>query len=190
MKNLINAFCDDLMERAKDPEILREFGIDSANARAIVEAVRSLMISRTVESGEEERKITMVVDDKLFEGTQAMENMTFLLNEKELNDTVFLNAEHIRKETSDLTDNLEPVWESHGWSNTYEFIDKIPELADGEQYVAMIHHHQKGICGNLSYPLFLIGTLLLRGYSAAEEMHCFVERSNDTQNHFTLFRRK
>ena len=189
MKNLINAFCDDLLERAKDPDMLREFGMDFGDASAIVDMVRSLMISRTLESGEEERKVTMVVDDKLFEGTQAMENMTYLLNEEDLNDTVYLNADNIRTETSDLTENMEPIWESHGWTFSHEFLDNIPVLEDGERYVIMLSHHQKIICGNLAYPMVLIGTLLLKGYNAAD-LHCFVEKSTDGANHITLLRRK
>ena len=189
MKNLINSFCDELTEKAKDPEMLREFGMNSLDASAIVDNVRSLMISRTLESGEEERKVTMVVDDKLFEGAQAMENMTFLLNEEELNDTVYLNADNIRTETSDLTENMEPVWEMHGWTYSLEFLDNIPVLEDGKRYVLMLQHHEKAICGNLAYPMVLIGLLLQKGYNTAD-LHCFVEKSTDGANHITLLRRK
>ena len=189
MKNLIHSFCDHLLEKASDPEMLREFGVDSGNASAIVNAVRSLMISRTLESGEEERKVTMVVEDKLFEGTHALENMTFLLSEEELNDTVYLNADHIRAETSDLTKNLESLWEMHGWTLSHEFLDNIPVLEAGTQYVLQLFHHEKAVCGNLAYPLILIGILLHKGYHAAD-LHCFVEKSNDGQNHAILFRRK
>ena len=189
MKKMIDSFCDHLLERASDPELLQEFGMGSEDASAMVDAVRALMVSRTVESGEEPRAVTMVVDDKLFEGTQAIENLTFLIQEEELNDTVYLNADHIRKDTCDLTENLEPVWEVHGWSRAHEFMDAIPALEEGAQYVFLLRHHEKPICDTLSYPLFLIGSMLLKGYDAAN-LHCFVDSSTDGQNHFTLLRKR
>ena len=190
MKSLINSFCDHLLDKGNDPRILQEFDISAEDASTIVESVRKLMVSRTIESGEEARPIQMVVDDKLFEGAQAVENMTFLIKEEELNDTVYLNAQHIREETADLTENLDVVWECHGWSRTCEFLDSIPALEDGEHYVVSIRHHEKEVFGNLPYPFFLIGAMLRKGYSAAENMHCYVEHSDDGQNHFTLLRRK
>ena len=188
MKNMINSFCDHLLEKANDPDMLREFGINPDTVSTVVDAVRNMMVSKTLESGEEERKITMVVEDKLFEGAHAMENMTFLLKEEELNDTVYLNADHIRTETSDLTENMESLWEMHGWTYSHEFLDSIPVLEHGWRYVLMLRHHEKTICGNLAYPLVLIGILLQKGYNAAD-LHCFVEKSTDNGNHALLLRR-
>ncbi|MBE5767493.1 MAG: MerR family transcriptional regulator [Clostridiales bacterium] len=190
MKNLIYSFCDHLLDKVKDPAVLQEFGMNAEDTDAIVAAVRKLLISRTIESGDQPRPVQMVVDEKLFEGAQALENMTFLIKEEELDNTIYLNAEHIRKEISDLTENLETLWEVHGWSYTHEFFDQIPALEDGVQYVIMIHHHEKDVCGTLSYPLFLIGLMLQKGYRAAEDMHCYIETSNDGQNHFALLCRK
>ena len=190
MKNLIYSFCDHLLNKANDPAVMQEFGTEAQTVDSIVTAVRKLLISRTIESGEEARPVQMVVDDKLFEGAQALENMTFLIKEEELDNTIYLNAEHLRQETSDFTENLKTIWEVHGWSYTYEFIEQIPALQDGVQYVAMIRHYQKDVCGSLIYPLFLIGLMLLKGYRAADDMHCYVEISTDGQKHFTLLRRE
>ena len=190
MKNLIYSFCDHLLDKVKDPAVLQEFGMNAEDTDAIVAAVRKLLISRTIESGDQPRPVQMVVGEKLFEGAQALENMTFLIKEEELDNTIYLNAEHIRKKTSDLTENLETLWEVHGWSYTHEFFDQIPALEDGVQYVIMIHHHEKDVCRTLAYPLFLIGLMLQKGYRAAEDIHCYIEASNDGQNHFALLCRK
>ena len=190
MKKMIHSFCDHLLEKANDPQMLQEFAVSSNDASQMVELVRELLLRRTAESGEEPRQVQMIVDDKLFEGPHAIENMTFLIREEELNDTVYLNAEHIREEIPEQKENLELVWETHGWSSTHEFLDKIPALEEGVQYVVLLYHHEKAVCGTLTYPLFMIGAMLLKGYRAAEEMHCYVERSTDGRNHFTLLRRK
>ena len=40
--------------------------------------------------------------------------------------------------------------------------------------------------GKLSFPFFMIGTMLLRGYDADITMGCSIESSKDEENHFTL----
>ena len=189
MKHLIHSFCDQLLEKATAPEMLREFGVSADEASAIVKEVRQLMISRTIESGEEARRVQMVVDDKLFEGTHALENMTFLIKEEELDDTVYLNAEHIREATSDLTENMDQIWEMHGWKHAHEFLGRIPPLDENEQYVLWIRHHENTDYNAFAYPFFIIGMMMRKGYPV-DRLHCFAEHTDDGQNHFSLLRRK
>ena len=188
MKNMINSFCDHLLERANEPEMRREFGMNADDAEKLVEAVRSQLFLHTTESGEEARTVKMVVDDKLFEGAQAIENMTFLIREEELKEgTVHLNADHICKEALLMEEDMETFWQTHGWTYTYEFLDQIPALEDGKDYTFLLRFHDKPFSESLSYPLFMIGAIRLRVFGAV--IHCIVEHSHDSQNHFTLLRR-
>ncbi len=190
MKKMIHSFCDSLQEYINAPEMLQEFAMDAQKAEEMVKIIRSHLISSTEGSGEEARTVTMVVDDKLFEGAQALENMTFILREDELKDTVYLNAEHIREETSAMTEDTEVVWESHGWTRTYEFLDRLPVPEDDGNYILLIRRPKKAICNTLAYPLTLLGKLISKGYKA-EHLNCFsYDDSNDGLNHVTLLRRK
>ena len=189
MKNMIFSFCDQLLERAMDPALLREFDLDAAGAAMLVDAIRSQMIHNTVESGEEAQVVNVVVDETRFGGKEALEKMTFLLSEEELDDTVYLNAEHIAKDTDDLTANTETVWELSGWGYTHEVLDRLPALAEGERYLFLVRLHDKEHLQNLTYPLFLLGAMILKGCDADTDMHGFVERSEDGENHFILMRR-
>ena len=189
MKNLVLSFCDHLMERAYEPAMLAEFGMSREEAAGLVDAIRSLILSRTVESGEEERIVNVVVDEESFEGEEAMEKMTFLVQEEDLGETVYLNADNQVRDLSELTEGTVPVWQTDGWSCTHEFLDRIPALEDGVKYVVLVRHHEKSVCDSLSYPLFMIAALLRRGYGAAADLHCYVDRSVDGQNHFALMRK-
>ena len=189
MKNLIDSFCDHLLERAEDPRMLREFNMTAAEAGEVVAALQHLLISRTVESGEEARKVTVMMDDQLFEGEQAMEKLTFLVQD-EVEDTVYLNADNRVRDISELAEGLEPVWEVHGWDHTHTFLQKIPLPEDGRKYTMFVRHCDHAICESLSYPLFLIGALLMRGHEAAAEMACYVDYSSDGQNHFVMMCKK
>ena len=189
MKNLIHSFCDHLLERAEDPRMLREFNMTAQEASEVVAALQRLLISRTVESGEEARKVTVMMDDQLFEGQQAMEKLTFLVQD-EVEDTVYLNADNRVLEMTELTEGMEPVWEIHGWSHTHTFLDQIPVPEDGSKYAMFVRHSDRSICESLSYPLFLIGALLMKGNGAAAEMNCYVDYSSDGQNHFMMMCKK
>ena len=189
MKNLIHSFCDHLLERATDPRILREFDRTAENAAQLVAELQRLLISRTVESGEDARKVTVVMDDQLYEGHQAIEKLTFLVQEEEVGDTVYLNADNVVREQAELMEGKEPVWEVHGWSHTHEFLDRIPVPEDGRKYTMFVRHCDNAISDTLSYPLFLIGALLMKGHGSAAEMDCYVEHSADGQNHFVMMRR-
>lgn len=190
MKKMINSFCDHLLDRANDPEMLREFGMTCNDAAGLVETVRAYLFSRTEKSDREPQAVTMIVNDELFEGQEAVEKMTFMLREEDMDDTVHLSADNIKREPYQPTADMETVWEAHGWSSAHEFLDRIPALEDAAQYTCLIRAHEKPICHTLSYPLFMIGAMLLKGYGAAVNMHCTVETSDDEQNHFTLLRKK
>ena len=189
MKKMIHSFCNHLLERANAPEMLREFNMDACEAATMVDAIRTLLLTKTAESGEEPRTVKMVVEDKLFEGERAIENMTFLIQEEELNDTVYLNADHLREETSDLTENTELLWESSGWTRTHEFLDDIPAFHDDKECILLIRHYEKLICGNLTYPMLLLGKLYEKGYEV-DKLHCFVEDNGDGKNSVSLLRKK
>ena len=189
MKKLIDSFCNHLLERASDPRILREFHMTVEESAEVVAALQRLLISRTVESGEEARKVTVMMDDQLFEGEQAMEKLTFLVQD-EVEDTVYLNADNQVRDLSELAKGMESVWEIHGWDHTHSFLDQIPVPKDGQKYTMFVRHCDRAICESLSYPLFLIGALLVKGHGAAAEMDCYVDYSSDGRNHFVMMCKK
>ena len=190
MKKMIESFCDHLLKRATDQRILREFDLSAEGASGLVKELQQLLILRTVESGEKAHQVTMIVDDACFEGTEAVEKLTFIVQEDKTEDTVYLNAENVVRNVSELTVGAETVWELHGWSYTHEFLDHIPIPQDGSEYMILVLHHDQAICERLSYPLILIGALLMRGHGSVVNMNCFVDYSKDGQNHVALMRRK
>lgn len=188
MKKLINSFCDDLKARANDAALMEEFGLDAEGAARLVETIRGTMLGETVGTGGEARQVKLVMDETCFEGAEAIEKMNFLISEEELDKTVYLNATHVR-ETAELTENMERVWEFSGWRYTHEVLERLPEMQEGERYAFVARIHGKDHLVNLTYPLFFIGALIQRGYDASTDLHGYVESSTDGQNHFELMRK-
>lgn len=188
MKKLINSFCDDLMARANDAAMRKEFGLGEEDVCRVVEAIRSAMLHETVDTGGDIRQVNLVIDDTCCGGPEAVERMTFLISEEELDDTVYLNTSHVH-EPEELMENAETVWRFSGWSYTHEVLERLPKMASGERFVFMVRLHGKESLQNLTYPLFFLGTLIVRGYDASTDLHGYVEKSTDGQNHFELMRR-
>ena len=190
MKKMINSFCDHLLERANDPEMLREFGLESNDAPQLVAFVRDFFVNRPNSVVEDARNVTLTVNGEQFRGARAVENMTVLLRGEELKGALLVDEEPVREELSQPEEDMETFWEYHGWAHAYEFLDKIPPLEEGRKHACILRIHDKLKGQNLSYPLLVIGALLQRGHHAAMEMHCAIEPSTDGQNHFILLRNK
>ena len=118
-----------------------------------------------------------------------MENMTVLLHEETLKGALLVDEAPVPQEMPQTEEETETVWESHGWTYAYEFLDAMPPLEEGKQHACVLRLQDKLKGQNLSYPLLVIGALLQRGYHAAMQMHCAVEASTDGQNHFLLLRK-
>ena len=190
MKKLIHSFCDHLSEKSHNPDMLREFGMDTDAADKMVEAVRNLMFSKAEEDGESPQRVNVIVDEKVLEGPEAIEKLTFMIREEDMHDTVVLREENIQREAFRPTDDMEVIWEAHGWSNVHEILDDIPIWEAEKKYILLLHIYNKPFGDNLSFPLFMIGSLLLKSGNATINANCIVEHSKDMQNHITLFKKK
>ena len=190
MKKMIHSFCDHLLEKANDPQMLREFGMGTEDADKLVGAVRALMFFRSESSEEEPCTVKVIVDDQFLEGTDALEKMTFMLREEAPDDIVMQAEDHMVKGPFNPDEDMETVWSIRGWSHVHEILDKIPKLEEGAKYTFLLRVHDKPTSEGISYPLFMIGSMLLRGDDPLVEMHCVVEPSTDGQNHFELLRKK
>lgn len=189
MKKLIDTFCTYLREETHDQDLLREFGLESADAPRLVDAIHKFMLRGVDNHPGDEDTVTLVVNDQLFQGEEALENLTCILRREELSGTVELNESHIRREEATF-ENYARVWEAQGWNHVHEFLDEIPVLESGRNYCFHFLLNDQSNRGNLSFPMFMIGAMLLRGYDREITMSCTVESSKDGTNRFALFREK
>ena len=189
MKNTINSFCDHLLERYNDPEMLQEFGMNAQGADQLVETLRSLMLSRSSASEGDTATVQVIINDQHFDGIEAVEKITAMIREEKMGDTVHLTANNEKKEPFRPAEGMETVWSIQGWSHVHEILDQIPALEEGKQYTFLLHIHNKPMSETLSYPLFMIAAMLQKGYGSSVEMHCAVEHSDDGENHFTLLKK-
>lgn len=194
MKKLINSFCTYLREETDDLDLLREFGLKPSDAPRLVEAIRNMMLRGVEKHPEEDDSITLTVNDRQFLGEEAIKRLELLFQEEKdaesLSGNIALNEEFLSKKKPDTFDNYDPVWEMQGWNHVHEFLDQIPPLESGRNYCFLFRLNDSTNRGSLSFPFFMIGAMLLRGYDTGIAMGCSIESSKDEQNHFTLLREK
>ena len=189
MKKLINSFCDYLLEKAEEPEMIREFCLEPSNAVQMVETLRSFMMPLADPNEQNDNSVNLIMNGSTYEGEEAVENITSLLREEKLRGDIRLNAEPIPEEDHQPTDDMETVWQLHGWTYAHEVLSQIPELETGKGYIMLLKLHQKHNGENLSYPLLFIGSMLMKDYGGKVELNCNIEQSEDGKNHFFLLRK-
>lgn len=190
MEKMIQCLCNYLLDKTEDQECIRDFGLSPSDIPKLVEALQNNMLSRLENNPNEPQEVTLVVNDQTFTGEKAIENLTFILKGDDISGTVLLNEDHIRKEELLSHDTEETIWEAHGWEYVHEFIDQIPKLEPGIEYNLQFNLNDRTNRGNISFPMFMIGTMILRGYGPEYTTHCTVESSKDGKNHFFLMRKK
>lgn len=189
METMIKDLCGYLVSFMRNPDCMLEFGMDPENANAVKDQVRSYLENTLGKGVSDPKTTTIVIDEEVF---QAHENpkFVFTLDEENLPDELFLGDENIAQDGSFDPGNYDSVWECHGWEHVYEFLDEIPPMEPGVDYCFWFHLKTKDSQNDLSFPLFLLGAMLQRGYGSETSMSCSVDPSEDGRNHFTLLRRK
>ena len=189
MENMIKGLCGYLVGQISDDDCLLEFGLDPKNAPEVKERIRTYMEATLGQGLPEPEKITVIVDDEVFKGYDAPK-FRFSLNEDNPPETLLIGEENIAEEGGFDPENFDNLWELHGWDHVHEFIDDIPKLEPDTDYCFWFRLNAQTHRDDLSFPLFMIGAMTLKGYGHDTSMSCSVDKSDDGQNHFALMRRK
>lgn len=188
MENMIKGLCRYLVGQMNDAECLREFGLNPENAQEIKEQVQSYMEACLSKGIQDPKTVTVILDEEVFKG-QDNPRFVFELDEDNPPDTILIGDENISRDDGFHPENYETLWETSGWSHVYEFIDRIPSLEPGVDHCFFFRLNAATHRDDLSFPLFMIGAMLLRGYGPETSMSCSVDKSDDGHNHFSLMRR-
>ena len=188
METMIKDLCGYLVGFMRSPDCMQEFGMDPEEAPAVKEQVRAYMEACLGKGVSDPKTTTVVIDEEVF---QAEENPKFVfsLDEENLPDVLLLGENNVSRDGPFDPSQYDPAWECHSWAHVHEFLDKIPHLEPGVDYCFWFRLKNKESSNDLSFPLYMVGAMLQRGYGSETSMSCSVDSSTDGQNHFTLLRR-
>ncbi len=193
MEQIIHSMTDYLLSQCRDPEVLREFGMEPTDAPAILARVKAYL--NTVFRPEAPaREVTMTVNDEIIRGEEAVLARIQSLSGENLADAILLDDG--RGQSMDYNANPEPdfpdydvLWERKGWDHVYEFLSDLPRLEPGREYCLWIHKSGEDTQG-LSFPIFLLGAVLCRQPLDGIIVNCASSVSEEKENHFKLLAKR
>lgn len=189
METMIKDLCGYLVSFMRNSDCMREFGLNPEDADAVKAQVRSYMEACLGKDVSDRKMTTIVIDDAVFKA-EDNPKFVFTLDEDNLPDELFLGDENIAQDGPFDPCNFDSVWERHGWEHVREFLDEIPQMEPEVDYCFWFHLKTRDSKNDLSFPLFMLGAMLQRGYDSNTSMSCSVDSSEDGENHFALLRRK
>lgn len=190
MENLINSLSDFLLRQLSDFETLREFGLTPDDGPKIVEHIKNFFLHHLGKTVCEAKNITLVVDDKIFHGEDEVARGIFELEENNMPETIwFGDKDVVEEEELDIL-QFDSLWERDGWEHVYEFIDDIPPMENGGEYCFYFELNEERYRKDISFPMYMLGAMMLKKGDIKVQMNSSVERSEDGKNHFALLKKK
>lgn len=190
MEKVIHELSGFLTNQLTDPQLLKEFGIDPADAPAVVARIKAFIEDKTANHLPETSDITMTINETLIRGADQVADAIHSLNEKNLQDTVLLGSEAAVHGPGLIPEQYETVWECHGWNYVHEFLDSIPPMEKDLVYCFFFLLNDEKYSEGIEFPMFMLGAMLPKVSNPSISLGCSVEKSPDSQNHFFLKYRK
>ena len=190
MERIIQGMSDFVLSGLSDFETLREFGLQPEDRGLIIDKIRSYMQQRMQQDLGSSEKLRLRVNDEVYTGAEQIAEKLSSLRAENLYDTITLNDSDEPEEEEFSPGDYDLIWEMHGWSHVYEFIDQMPLPENDGEYYYHFGLDEAKYDAALSYPLFMLGYVTLKKGDEAVIMGSGAEKSPDGQNHFSLMRRK
>ena len=189
MEKLVQNLSDYLLHALTDFHVLREFGLSAEEGPRIVANLKAYIETRTLQHLPAEPNVRMIIDNKVIHGADHVADALAALKGSDYSETLLLGDENVQDEDGFTPDNIETLWERHGWNLVYEFLDDIPKLEQGFDYCFFFKLTEEKYTEGLEFPMFMIATMIQKTDDDLV-MGCCVERSTDAENHFALVRKK
>ncbi|MGN1343351.1 MAG: hypothetical protein ACI4U3_02145 [Traorella sp.] len=104
------------------------------------------------------------------------------------NDFILGNGE-ITEEDMFNPNEFSVVWENNGWEYIYEFINDILKLKEDVFYVFSFKLAEEKHRQDISFPMYLLGVMLMKNDGMNIAMGYNIEKSKDGKNHFQLLKK-
>lgn len=190
MEKIVHSISNYILSNCTNLDALREFALTPEDAPEVLTRLRTYfdrLISNDAANWDE---ITLNINGEVTQGGEQVLEQLNSLTEENLSDNVLLGDTAIAQESDFDPSEFDSLWERHGWAHVYEFLNEIPPLEAEKQYYFRIQLKGSLYENDLSFPMFMLGAMLLKYQTADILMGCVTDRSPDDENHFTLLCKK
>ena len=185
MEKVLHGIIDYLLEGCGTPEVLTEFGYGTEDFDRVMEAAKTWLESALAAKTIAPQDVTLEINGERTQGLEAVTAKMDDLPQDYVGNQIYLNG----GEQEEKTEDLERIWEKHGWEHPHEFLRDVPPLTGDREYHFSVRLKELPYERDLSYAMLLVGVMMLeRGAFPCQG--CDVEKSDDGVNHFILLRKK
>ncbi len=190
MEKIVYSLTDYILSQCQHPELLTEFGLETADTPAILALLRDYVNEMNLKDFPQ-GQASLTINDEVIRGEEAILERIHSLTKENLQDTILLNTEH--GSSMEHTAGPEPdfedytvIFERQGWAHVSEFFEDIPQLQEGKTYCLWIRTSNGDFSDDLSFAMFLMGAVLYRQNLKDVTVNCSASTSKDQVNHFKL----
>ena len=188
MQNMVTMLADFVKERASDPVLWKEFGLDikeETETRAKVYETIANWLSQCRDASDEiaqqmgiqDLPIMKEVMDTLTSGNPDGKSLMFAM-EKEGGGS-----------GNDLPPDAQKAYECSGWEHVSEWINDIPDLNTGKQTYFQFRVRKDSPVSDPGFPTMMLAVMDARYNAVQNGMNCTISLSDDGLNHFALFQK-
>lgn len=190
MEKIIESLSSFIIGQFRDFEGLREFGLSPEDGPRLAAQMQDYLENQARQHVRYSQELTLTVDDQVVHGAENIADAIAGLEGGELPKTVLLGDETVSQEEDFDPSQYHTLWAARGWEHVYEFLEDIPRPEAGGEYCLLFYLKEERCPTEFSFPLFMLGTMILKKGMVKATMSCTVEKSADGVNRFALLRKK
>ena len=189
MQKMVYAITDFVEGRMDDPRLWKEFGLDGAEETEVVARAHEMLADWLAQCRNASEEIAKSMGPDAIDTVKTVvDHLTGSNPDKEKGLLVSVSGEESNPEP-EVPGDAQIVFERSGWAHISEWIREIPDLGDGKHNYFLFR-----VCGDSpvadpAFPTVMLAVAAARFDAMNGGMYCNVVRSNDGQNHFTLYRK-
>ncbi len=193
MEKAVACMTDFIVGRICDEEMIKEFGFQSDDKDKIKDLIRKYFTHHLLEGLKNGKgELSLQINDQIITGEENVVEAIESLDGNSLKDTIVIGKEDtsfVMNEEFDLS-MYESIWEKHDWKAVRDFLDEVPVMKDGREYIFFFEIPKKDGNAGFTFAMCLIASMVLRNDGRMINMGCDVDHSKDGKNHVRLYLKK
>ncbi|MBQ7064953.1 MAG: hypothetical protein IJM90_08700, partial [Firmicutes bacterium] len=173
--------------RLNDPKLWQEFGLDAGRQTEINAQVHEMVADWLAQCKNASEEIAQSVDPGELETMQKV--MDYLADDApdKKEGFIFSVTGEETEPIEEIPTDAEIVFERSGWTRISDWIDEIPDLGDGRKSYFSFQVNEGSPVTDPAFPTLMLAVMATRYHAMNGGMYCNTNRSDDGQNHFTLY---
>ena len=186
MRKAISTIMDYVERKLDNPELRREFGLDSRGDTQIIAKVREVLTDWLAQCRAEGANVSLFTDKREFSG---LKNVAEQIETGTLDNAgrVLLTRES-REYEDKIPEGAHRIFAREGWEHVSDWLKNVPDLGGGREHYFHFRVREDSPVTDDGFPMMMLAVMAARNnaMSGGGGITCRVDLSNDGINHVIL----